>query len=327
MEGQLKSREGEKKERALVMTQTERNAAYERIRRQLGVDRIGLGPDAPPLPPRSGQAGMKPGAVLPIEAEIYGAQMYEYGEIWARPTLDLRTRCFITVAVLAALRDSDQLYRHINSALNIGITPEEIHETLLHIGVYSGLPAWENSAAVANEVLVARGTLPAGPGVTVEPKPPMTEEDRTAAMSRVAAALNLGRVGQGPEAPPLKPLREGPLEVGKTVGLQVALDMAEINGSYGFGEVWGRPGLGLRTRSFLTFPVLQVLIETEELNLHINNALNLGITQEEVYEALCHAGIYGGISGWHNATIVASSVFAQHRALGQAGANDGLAAR
>jgi alkylhydroperoxidase/carboxymuconolactone decarboxylase family protein YurZ len=102
------------------MTQEEREAAYERVRRELGIDRIGTAPDAPALPPRQGSTRTKPASALPIEAEILGVQMYEYGEIWARPGLDLRTRCFITVAVLTAMGHADQLYRHANSALNKG---------------------------------------------------------------------------------------------------------------------------------------------------------------------------------------------------------------
>jgi 4-carboxymuconolactone decarboxylase len=209
----------------------------------------------------------------------------------------------------------DQLYRHINCALNIGVTPDEVHEILLHVGNYAGLPKWENGVAVANEVFVARGILPAGSGVTVVPKPPMTHEERLAAMKRVTTAMNIGRIGQGAEAPVLQPLAGGVPSVTAAVNMPVASDMAQINGSHGFGELWGRPGLELRTRSFITFTVLQVLVQTHEITVHINIALNLGISPEAVYEALEQAGIYGGFSGWHNATLVAAHVFAQHKAV------------
>src|SRR5262249_31346437 len=159
------------------MTQAERNAAYERVRAQLGVGRIGSGPDAPPLPPRPGSV-VRRGAALPIEAEMHGAQvLFEY-EVWGRPGLDLRTRSFITVAALIAMRAGDLLYRHINCALNLGITPEEIHEVLLHSASYGGQVAWEHGMGIANEVFVARGILPDGKGVTVVPKPPTDELER-----------------------------------------------------------------------------------------------------------------------------------------------------
>lgn len=296
----------------MAMTQNERNAAYERIRRELGVDRIGTSPDAPPLPPRSGSSTIKPGAVLPIESEIHGAQMFEYGEIWGRPGLDLRTRCFITVATLTALNQPNQLYRHINSALNIGITPEEVHEVLLHATSYCGIAKWEDGVAVANEVFVVRGILPAGSGVTVEPKPPIDHEQRLAARNRVMTAVNGGRVGHGPDAPRLKPLPGGPVFLSKPQSLEE--ELAFIGGDYGYGELWGREGLSLRIHSFITVALLQAMVQNNQLHFHINNALNIGITPEEIHEALAHVGVYHGVSGWHNAVTVARHVFEQHPA-------------
>lgn len=293
-----------------MMTQAEREAADERVRRELGIDRIGTASDASPLPPRRGRAAARPASALPIEAEIRGAQMYEYGEIWGRSGLDLRTRSFITVAVLAAMGHEDQLYRHVNCALNLGITPEEIHEALLQVGVYAGLSAWENAVGVAGEVFVARGILAIGAGGTVEPKPPMDHEDRRAARTRVVAALGVGRLGLDPHAAPLVPL-PGPLTAIVQGRLAVEHDLAMINADYGYGEVWGRPGLDLRTRSFITVTVLQVMHENDQLHIHLNNALNLQITADEINEAFGQAGAYGGGSGWHNAVNVARHVFVQ----------------
>ena len=292
------------------MTQEEREVAYRRVRLELGVDRIGTAPDAPALPPRPGSVQVRPAAVLPIEAELLGVQMYEYGEIWARPGLDLRTRCFISVAVLSALGHGDQVYRHVNSALNIGISPEEVHEAILQAGVYCGMSAWENAAGVVGEVLIARNVLPVREGVTVEPKAPMGHQERRAAMKGVCAALGVGRLGLGPDAPPLVPM-PGPVSQLQPGRVPVERDLAMITADYGYGEVWGRPGLDLRTRSFITVTVLQVMHENDQLHIHVNNALNLGITADEIHEALAQAGIYGGGSGWHNANNVARHVFAQ----------------
>lgn len=302
-----------------MKTQAQRNADYERVRRELGVDHIGLGADAKPLPPWSGDTARKAGAALPIEAAMHGAQMYEYGEIWPRPALDYRTRSFITVAAVAAQGYPKQLYRYINIALNVGITPDEIHETLLHATSYCGLPAWESSVEVATEVFVARGILPPGPGVTVEPKPPMDEQERRAAFKRVTAGLGVGRVGLGPDAPILKALPGGPVLATKPGSL--GEEIAFINADYGYGELWGREGLPLRIRSFITCAVLHVMVENHQLHIHINNAVNIGISPEEMQEALLQVAVYHGGSGWHNAVTVARHVFEQHAALdGQAAA-------
>jgi 4-carboxymuconolactone decarboxylase len=292
-----------------MMTQAEREAAYERVRGELGVDQIGTGPDAPPLPPRQGREPRRGGA-LTIESEVYAAvKQYEYGEIWGRPGLDLRTRAFISIAVVAAMGHEDELYRQINSGLNLGIAPEEIHEALIQVSVYGGISAWEQGVSVANEVFVVRGILPSGDGVTVELKAPMDHDDRRAAAERVMAALGAGRLGTSADAPMLGPL---PGSAGiRSDDLALGQEIAWINGYYGYGEVWGRPGLELRTRSFITMAILQVMHENDQLQFHVNNALNLGITPEEVHEALAQAGAYGGGSGWSNAVGVARDVFRQ----------------
>jgi 4-carboxymuconolactone decarboxylase len=294
-----------------MMTQAEREAAYERVRLELGLDTIGTGAEARPLPPRRGREAQR-SAALPVESEIYAAvKLYEYGEVWGRPGLDLRTRCFITIAAVAGMGHDDQLYHQINSALNVGITPEEVHEALIQVSVYGGISAWEQAVTVADELFVVRGILPAGDGVTVELKAPMDHDDRKAAMARVMGALGAGRIGYRDDAPRLEPL-------GGSVGMTsdtsaIGNELAQIGGSYGYGEVWGRTdGLELRIRSFLTMALLQVMRESDQLQFHVNNALNIGITHDEIQEAIFQAGLYGGTSGWNLAWNVARHVFRQH---------------
>jgi 4-carboxymuconolactone decarboxylase len=296
-----------------AMTQTERIAAYERVVRELGVGRIGTGPDAKSLPSRGGRGDAR-GSALPIESEILGIQMFEFGEIWGRPGLDLKTRSFISVAAHIALRVPDQLYRQINIALNLGITPEEIHEVLLHGATYGGFAAWDLAYGVANEVFVARGILEPGTGVEIAPVPAMDHAEREAARIRIVHTLGVGRVGAGADAPVLTALPGGPAFSGRADDLEN--EIAFITADYGYGEIWGRPGLPLRIRSFVTMSLLQTLRKNNQLHIHIGNALNIGITRDEVNEALAQTGIYIGGSGWHNGITVARHIFAQHPAAG-----------
>jgi 4-carboxymuconolactone decarboxylase len=137
----------------------------------------------------------------------------------------------------------------------------------------------------------------------------MDHDDRRAAAERVMTALGAARLGLSEAAPMLQPL---PGAVGiRFDDMPIGQELAWIGGHYGCGEVWGRPGLDLRTRSFLTLAILQVMHENDQLQFHINNALNLGITPEELHEALVQAGLYGGTSGWNNAANVAWDVFRQ----------------
>jgi 4-carboxymuconolactone decarboxylase len=70
---------------------------------------------------------------------------YAWGEIWARPGLDRRTRSCITLTALVALGRFDELALHLRGARRNGLSTKEIGEVLLQTAVYCGVPA-ANSA-------------------------------------------------------------------------------------------------------------------------------------------------------------------------------------
>jgi 4-carboxymuconolactone decarboxylase len=78
---------------------------------------------------------------------------YAWGEIWARPGLDRRTRSCITLTALVALNREHELAMHIRAALRNGLTRDEIKEVLLQSAVYCGVPAANGAFAVFREVL------------------------------------------------------------------------------------------------------------------------------------------------------------------------------
>jgi 4-carboxymuconolactone decarboxylase len=78
---------------------------------------------------------------------------YAWGEIWARPGLDRRTRSCLTLIVLVALNRMDELAMHVRAALRNGVTPDEIKEVLLHSAIYCGVPAANSAFAIAKRVL------------------------------------------------------------------------------------------------------------------------------------------------------------------------------
>ena len=75
-----------------------------------------------------------------------------FGDIWERPGLSKRDRSLITVAVLSANYRTDQLRGHIRTALENGVTKEEIGEVITHIAFYAGWPSAGNAALVAKQV-------------------------------------------------------------------------------------------------------------------------------------------------------------------------------
>ncbi|HET6688725.1 MAG TPA: 4-carboxymuconolactone decarboxylase [Rubrobacter sp.] len=78
---------------------------------------------------------------------------YAWGEIWARPGLDRRTRSCITLTALVALGRLDELELHVRAAIRNGLTPDEIGEVFLQSAVYCGAPAANSAFAVARRVL------------------------------------------------------------------------------------------------------------------------------------------------------------------------------
>jgi 4-carboxymuconolactone decarboxylase len=78
---------------------------------------------------------------------------YAWGEIWARPGLDRRTRSCITLTALVALGRESELEMHVRAALRNGVTADEIKEVLLQSAVYCGVPAANGAFAIAQRVL------------------------------------------------------------------------------------------------------------------------------------------------------------------------------
>ena len=78
---------------------------------------------------------------------------YAWGEIWARPGLDRRTRSAITLTALVALNKLEELAMHVRAAKRIGLKDDEIKEVLLQSAIYCGVPAANAAFAVAQRVL------------------------------------------------------------------------------------------------------------------------------------------------------------------------------
>ena len=85
-----------------------------------------------------------------------------WGDIWARPGLDRRTRSCITLAVLTALRAEGEIAMHVRAAIRNGVTADEIAEVLLHTSVYAGVPAANAAFAIAQQILAGPDDPAAG---------------------------------------------------------------------------------------------------------------------------------------------------------------------
>ena len=67
-----------------------------------------------------------------------------FGKVWNDPSVDVKTRCLLTVTALVASGMTDSaLQYHLQNAKEHGVTREEIAGVLTHVGFYAGWPkAW-----------------------------------------------------------------------------------------------------------------------------------------------------------------------------------------
>ena len=105
-----------------------------------------------------GEAGKKVIHALADIAPDFAQYLLEFpfGDIYARPGLDLRAREIATIAALTALgHATPQLKVHIAAGLNVGLSRDEIVETIMQMAVYAGFPAALNGLFAAKEVFNA----------------------------------------------------------------------------------------------------------------------------------------------------------------------------
>jgi 4-carboxymuconolactone decarboxylase len=80
---------------------------------------------------------------------------YCWGTVWTRPELPPRTRSLLTIAMLIARGQDQELALHIRGALTNGCSQQEIVEAIVHSAVYCGVPAAISGARVARQVFAS----------------------------------------------------------------------------------------------------------------------------------------------------------------------------
>jgi 4-carboxymuconolactone decarboxylase len=85
--------------------------------------------------------------------------------------------------------------------------------------------------------------------------------------------------------------------------------MQRLTTEFCWGEIWSRPGLDRRTRSFINLAMLTALNRSHELGVHVRGALNNGLTREEIGEVFLQAGVYCGVPAAMESFRVAKQIF------------------
>jgi 4-carboxymuconolactone decarboxylase len=234
-------------------------------------------------------AGSVPGAwdVAPDLERMLGEALF--GTIWRRDALSPVQREMITLSTLIVLAREPQLRRHLGNALNIGLTPEQIVELIIHDTWYGGGPAGLNALALCKAVFAERGIAFTPPRVHETTEDPNRLFERGAQLRR----QYMGTSSTTRPAPPTEAERA----------------FHRITGEYYWGATWTRPGLDLPSRCLCTMTCLAALGREGPLRSHIRAALHIGFTQEQVIEVFLHLTLYGGIAFARGAIDIANDVF------------------
>ena len=219
------------------------------------------------------------GSVAPA-LEAY-SQDSLFGSVWQSEDLSVRDRSLITFAALMTRHETEDLGDYIALALDAGVTPAEISETITHLAFYSG---WGNATAAAE----AAAPVYEERGVSAEDLPdvdpellPLDEESEAARQENVQGTY--GEVSQG------------------------VVDNTE---QLLFLDLWLRPALAPRDRSLVTVAALIAAGQPEQMTFHLNRAMDNGLTQEEAGAMLSHLAFYTGWPRVFSAMPVAKDVFA-----------------
>ena len=88
----------------------------------------------------------------------------------------------------------------------------------------------------------------------------------------------------------------------------IAPKLADLTEDVLFGDVWERPALSKRDRSLATVSALVAMNRTEQLQFHLQRALENGVTKEELIEVITHLAFYSGWPTAMSAMMIAKQV-------------------
>lgn len=205
------------------------------------------------------------------------------GEVWKRPGLSPRDRSLISVAALIARGQAGALGHYAAQALDNGVTPAELSETILHLAYYSG---WGNAmaatapvSAVFAERNIGTDALPA-----VEPDQPLPLDEAAEATRKRNVGEQFGAVAPG---------------------------LVDYTTDYLFRDLWLRPGLAPRDRSLVTVAALVAGGQVAQVTFHLGRAMDNGLTREQAAEVVTHLAFYAGWPNAMSAIAVFKDVFAK----------------
>ncbi len=217
-------------------------------------------------------------------------QKYIFGEVFTIGELNFKQREMITVTSLTVQQTLPQLKAHINAALNVGVTPIELRETIYQCAPFIGFPKTLNALVILNETFKERGI-----------KTPLKSTATVEENERYEKGFAIQNPLYGDEIE--KALSGLPDDMGK--------DVSGFLTEVCFGDFYTRSGLDIKTRELLVISILVTTGNTNTLKSHIEGNLKVGNTKEDITAAIIQCMPYVGFPNTISALKAAKEVFSK----------------
>lgn len=212
---------------------------------------------------------------------------FVYGEVYNHGTLEPKLRELVTLVSLTASQGTDMIKPHVETALNIGVSPIEIKEALYQCSPYVGYPRVFAALEKANEVFKEKNiSLP------IESQSTVTESTRfdKGLETQVSMYGDAILTAHSNAAPNQKHIQN-------------------FLSANCFGDFYTRKGLDLKTRELLTFIMLISLGGAEPQAIaHANANIKMGNSKDMLLEAVTQCLPYIGYPRTLNAITIINNI-------------------
>jgi len=80
-----------------------------------------------------------------------------WGTLWADDTIPDRERSMLTLALLAATGNFEEIPMHIRATANTGAKPSDVLQAFMHVAVYAGVPKANHAIKLAKQTYAEMG--------------------------------------------------------------------------------------------------------------------------------------------------------------------------
>lgn len=80
-----------------------------------------------------------------------------WGTVWADDTISHRERSMLTLSLLAAMGNFEEIPMHIRATANTGASPQDVLQAFMHVAVYAGVPKANHAIKLAKQTYAEMG--------------------------------------------------------------------------------------------------------------------------------------------------------------------------